>query len=197
MVRIKKEPDDRREDILVETLRQIELNGIDRVRAVDISKALGVSSGLIFYHFGSLRQLILESIRYATEREVSLLEQSKEGDGIDVTERLLAALKQYGPTDSAFGWRLWIECWSASLRDSELRKMLDNLDQSWRSVIASLVEKGVLTGVFECEDPIGAAWRICSLLDGLSIQNVVFEGRVSHADIDHWMKVVIRQELGV
>lgn len=197
MARVKKDAEDRREDILVETLRLIESRGIDQVRGTDISKSLGVSAGLIFYHFDNLPTLITAAVRYATDREMAIIDGFLAQSDKDALTRLRAVLHEYGPTGSAFGWRLWIECWSAGLRDPDLRATVATLDQGWRKVITELIEEGVAGGEFTCPDPNGTAWRLSALLDGLAVHHVVFDHEVTTAQIDAWMDLTTRRELGL
>ncbi|MCV7192623.1 TetR/AcrR family transcriptional regulator [Mycolicibacterium brumae] len=197
MARKKKGAEDRREDILVETLRQIEAKGIDQVRAADISSSLGVSTGLIFYHFNNLPALITAAVQYATDRDMAIIAGLLTDTDDDALTRLRAVLREYGPTGSAFGWRLWVECWSASLRDPELRAAIARLDQGWRTVIAGLIEEGVADGTFACPDPASAAWRLTSLLDGLAVHHVVFDEEVTMAQIEDWLDLATRRELGL
>lgn len=197
MARVQKEVEDRREDILIETLRLIEAKGIDKVRGADISKNLGVSTGLVFYHFNNLPTLIAAAVSYATNREMALIDGFLTKTDDDVPTRLRAVLREYGPTGSAFGWRLWIECWSASLRDPSLRSTVAQLDAGWRRSICGLIEEGVVAGTFICPDPAGAAWRLSALLDGLAVHNVVFDQEVTTAQIDNWMDLATRRELGL
>lgn len=197
MARVKKQAADRREDILNATLDLIEEKGVNQVRGDDLAKTLGVSSGLIFYHFDNLQRLVTSAVEYATERQMEHLARRIEESGDDVVDRLHAVLREYGPTGTNFGWRLWIECWSGSLRDVELRKVVRSLDADWRGLITALVDEGVRIGVFVCPDPAGAASRLTALLDGLAVQHVAFDGAVTVAQIDDAISLTLSRELGV
>lgn len=195
--RDKKDAAYRREDILNATLATIEDKGIDRVRGADLAKRVGVSTGLIFYHFESLENLITSALRFAANRDIDHLRSVLERTEGDATTRLHAVLREYGPTGRAFGWLLWIESWSASLRSSELRKVIRTLDASWRDILIELIEEGVEAGEFDCPDPAGAAWRLTSLLDGLAVQLVVFEESVTRRQVADWMGLAVSRELGI
>ncbi|MFE5790841.1 TetR/AcrR family transcriptional regulator [Rhodococcus erythropolis] len=192
-----KQAEDRREDILNATLNLIEEKGVDQLRAADLAKVLGVSSGLIFYHFDNLQTLVTSAVSYATERQMAYLARLIEESGDDLIGRLYAVLHEYGPTGSAFGWRLWIECWSASLRDVELRKVVQSLDAEWRGLITDIIDEGVRTGVFDCPDPAAAALRLTALLDGLAVQYVVFDRAVTIIQIGDAMNLTLSRDLGI
>ncbi|MDJ0362401.1 TetR family transcriptional regulator C-terminal domain-containing protein [Rhodococcus sp. H29-C3] len=185
----------RREDILNATLAMIEDKGIDQVRGADLAKRVGVSVGLIFYHFDNLENLIISALRLAASRDMEHLHAMLESVDGDVTTRVYAVLHEYGPTGTAFGWRLWVESWSASLRNPELRKVIRMLDAGWRDVLIELIDEGTKSGEFRCPDPAAAAWRITSLLDGLAVQVVVFDEAVSNEQVADWTRLTVSREL--
>ncbi|WP_406238539.1 TetR/AcrR family transcriptional regulator [Nocardia sp. NBC_01009] len=197
MPRVKKEADARREEILAATLELITERGISGVRASDVASRLHVSPGLVFYHFDTLEKLIVSAFRSATERDLAQLEALLTTSDGTMTERLRTALHQYGPTGAAPSWRLWIEGWSASLRNPELRAVIRILDSRWRAVITDLVALGVASGEFKTSDPRGVAWRLTAMLDGLAVQRVAFDEAISGTDVANWTRAAIASELNV
>ncbi|WP_290060443.1 TetR/AcrR family transcriptional regulator [Amycolatopsis solani] len=184
----------RREEIVVAALQKIRDRGIAGVRAADIAKALDISTALIFYHFGTLEALIIEAFRQATETALATLRDELARGGPADT-RLHAVLTLYGPTNPGHNWQLWIEAQAAAMRDHELRAVLQRLDQRWRDAVVTLITEGVKTGVFRCEDPRGAAWRLTSLLDGLAVQVVAQTGSVTADDCARWVGQAVEKEL--
>ncbi|MCR6487585.1 TetR/AcrR family transcriptional regulator [Amycolatopsis sp. OK19-0408] len=185
----------RREEIVLAALEQIRTQGIAGVRAADIARVLGVSTALIFYHFGTLETLIIEAFRQAAERNLAVLRAELNRAG-PVRARLTAVLALYGPTEPTAGWQLWIEAGAAALRDAELRDVVQRLDLRWRDAVVSLIAEGVAAGDFRCSDPRGAAWRLTALLDGLAVQFVARQDTVSAADCAQWVEQALAHELG-
>lgn len=186
----------RREEILEATVEQIKQRGIAATRVTDVANALGVSSGLVFYHFAGKDQLLEEAFAYAVRRDLAALDEicARPAPALD---RLQAALKLYGPTGKAPGWLLWVDGWAASLRDPGLRQVIRRLDTRWRRAIEQLIAEGADTGEFHCDDPRGAAWRITALLDGLAVQLVVRRTGVTKAETATWLDAVVAGELGL
>ena len=60
-----------------------------------------------------------------------------------------------------------------SLREPEMRAMSRQLDLRWKDVLAEQIRLGNESGVFTCDDPEDAAWRISALVDGLAVQVMV------------------------
>ncbi|MBP2471492.1 AcrR family transcriptional regulator [Crossiella equi] len=185
----------RRHDILSATIEHIRTRGIAATRPADIASSLGISTALVFYHFGTIENLIIEAFSAAAERDLERLEALRaEGSAVN---RLSAVLRFYAPTEDAAGWVLWIESWAASLHDDNLRKVAQNLDLRWRDVVEEIIREGVAEGGFDCPDPRGAAWRITSLLDGLAIQVVARRGTLRPEDLTQWVHEMVARELGI
>ena len=195
MARVKKGADVRRGEILGATLELISERGIDALRGADVAARLEVSPALVFYHFESLENLVVSAFRYATERDLVKLDRIVAEQGSNSTERLHNALREYGPTGSAQSWRLWIEGWSAGLRNPTLRAVVRALDTRWRGVITDLIADGVASGEFRTADPRGAAWRLTALVDGLAVQRVAFDDAISQAEVATWVADAVRAEL--
>lgn len=196
MPRDKKDPADRREEILVATLDLIIASGVERLRATDVAERLGVSSGLIFYHFDTIENLIVRAFEFAAERDLARLDAVLATADGTIESRLRTVLREYGPTGKASGWRLWIESWSASLHEPALRKVVAGLDARWREVVTELIAEGVAARVFTSPDPRGSAWRLTALIDGLAVQDVALDSTVTDAQIADWMESALRLELG-
>jgi AcrR family transcriptional regulator len=185
----------RREEIVLAALDRVRARGIAGVRAADVAQALGVSTALVFYHFGTLEALIIEAFRQAAERNLAVLRDELARPG-PAGERLRAVLALYGPTAPTAGWHLWIEAGAAAMRDAELREVVQRLDLRWRDAVVSLITEGVAAGEFRCPDARGAAWRLTALLDGLAVQFVAREGTVTAGDCDRWVDQALAHELG-
>ena len=164
--------DVRREEILAATEAEVTKRGFARTRVSDIAEVLGVSSALIFYHFGTKERLFAEALAHAVNRDLSRLDVAvaKAADPVDGVRRILAL---YQPVGEASGWTIWVDAWAESLREPEMRAMSRQLDLRWKDVLAEQIRRGNESGVFGCADPEDAAWRISALVDGLAVQVMV------------------------
>ena len=185
----------RREEILAATIAQIEASGMSSLRVVDIASALGVSSGLIFYHFATKDALLVQALEYAVVSDAEQLDKALALPG-DPVERLREVLGQYGPTGQAHGWTLWIDAWSVALRTAAIRGSLRKLDQRWRNALKEVIDEGVRSGHFTCADPDSAVTRIGALLDGLSVAALVYE-TVSRKELQSWVRNATADEVGI
>jgi AcrR family transcriptional regulator len=187
--------DVRREEILRATCREVRARGFASTRVGDVAASLGVSSGLVFYHFASKDNLLSEAFRYAAQTDLDQLAVAVAGDG-PALDRLDRVFRLYSPGGSD-AWVMWIDAWSQALRSPELRRVSRELDLRWKETIARVIADGVAAAEFTCPDPSGAAWRLAALLDGLAIQVTVHTGVLSRQQLLDWVRIAAAAELGL
>jgi AcrR family transcriptional regulator len=217
MARIK--ADVRREEILRATCREVITRGFASTRVGDVAAALGVSTGLVFYHFTNKETLLGEAFRHAASEDLDRLSATATGGG-SAAQRLDRILQLYSPagasgdrsgTDertaastsareasvgSSEAWLLWIDAWGQALRSPELAEVSRQLDLCWKQTLAAVIREGVAAGEFTCPDPDAAAWRLTALLDGLGVQVTVHRS-VPTARLADWVRAAAAAELSV
>ncbi|MFJ5646170.1 TetR/AcrR family transcriptional regulator [Streptomyces sp. NPDC093223] len=186
----------RREEILDATVEQIKQHGIATTRVADVASALQVSSGLVHYHFATKEQLVEEAFAHAVRREMETLRTTLSRPATAVT-RMKAVLRLYSPTRQATEWRLWIDGWSAGMRDKGLHDVMTRMDAEWKAGITALVREGVERGEFTCADPRAAAWHITLFMDGLAVQLAARRGALEKAEAQRWVRGHVAAQLGV
>jgi AcrR family transcriptional regulator len=186
----------RREEILRATCDEVARRGFASTRAADVAGALGISTGLVFYHFESKDALLSAAFAYAAERDLERLDAAAAGTG-SALDRLATILRMYGPEGVGAGWALWIDAWAAALRSPEMAEVSQRLDVRWKDTVAEVISQGVAAGELTCSDPSGAAWRITAMIDGLAVQSTVHDGVLTSTQIDDWVRTSAAAELGV
>jgi AcrR family transcriptional regulator len=187
--------DERREEILTATTELLDRIGLEAIRVADVAKALGVSPGLVFYHFGTKDTLVAEAFAHAVDRDLRRLDLATT-KGSDPVDRLRRVLRLYGPTGAAAGWRLWIDAWALAQREPVIRRVLRRLDQRWSAALLEVFEQGVAEDAFTCADPEAAVARVSALLDGLSVATLVYRS-VTRAQLREWVASAVAAELGL
>jgi AcrR family transcriptional regulator len=187
--------DVRREEILAATVELIDANGLAQTRVKDVASVLGISAGLIFYHFETKDALLAAAFRHAVRQDLLRLEQTVTRYA-DPVERLRRILAVYGPQGRAPGWRLWIDAWALAQREPAIRKVLRHLDDEWRAALLRTIEDGVGAEQFRCADPSAAVARIGALLDGLSVATLVYR-TVSRLDLRTWVREATAREVAI
>jgi AcrR family transcriptional regulator len=141
----------------------------------DVAAELGCSSGLIHHYFTSMDDVLATAFDAAAGAELSAL-QDVLGTRPDPLDRLAGFFESYARGDDV-SFQLWLDAWAEAPRRPALRATSRRINVAWQELLASTFTDGVRLGVFRCDDPDAAAWRVLSLLDGLALQNV------AHGDV--------------
>lgn len=190
----RRKPEVRREEILAATVVEVERRGFAQTRVVDVAVALGISPGLVFYHFATKERLLTAALEYAVVSDLTRLDLAL-SRATSAADRLTAVLRLYAPQGKARGWALWIDAWAAALRQPEMRRTIRRLDLRWQDALAVVIADGVAAGEFRCGDPRAAAQRLTALLDGLAIQATLHR-RLSRRQLVEWVRQAAAAELG-
>jgi AcrR family transcriptional regulator len=198
---IVKQGKDRHQEILDAAARVITDRGLAETRISDIADEAGVSPGLILYYFESKDRLLAEALTFAndqfylrTSREIRRIPSAKDRLRRLIDLSVPAFLPEFGRLDE---WALWIEVWVRALRDPEMAKDREVLDQRWRSQLADIIRGGQSSGEFS--SPVGAdelALRLATLIDGLAIQVIMNDSDVSPERMHRTCMEVSAQQLG-
>jgi AcrR family transcriptional regulator len=184
----------RREEIIDAMVEQIAERGIAATRVADVAAAMGVRTGLIFYHFETKEALLAEAFPRAMQHDLDDLTKIL-ARKTPPSARLRAVVKLYVPAGGAPGWRLWIDGWAAALRDPGLVQAMRDIDNIWRSAVHDLIVEGNAVGEFRCRAPEVSAARITALLDGLAVQKVVRGSGPTPTERKRWIDEVLDFEL--
>jgi AcrR family transcriptional regulator len=186
----------RRVEILEATRSVVLEKGFGGTRIKDVADALGVSTGLVHYHFESKDELLAETMRYAADADIRRLEKTVAA-GSDPVERLDRVLREYLPGPRDQSWTLWIDAWGEALRNATLMEISEELDAAWVALLERVIRDGVTARRFRTHDPAGVAWRLAALMDGLGLQVVLHKGTMSRARMLEHTRTAAAAELGL
>lgn len=185
----------RRNEILEATCQVVIDRGFAATRVSDVANRLGVSTGLIHYHFDSKELLLAEALRYAAEQDIARLEQELE-QAPTALAKLDAMFAFDLPEAGEPSWTLWIDGWGEAIRNPTMRRISHDLDLAWKDRLRAIILTGVANGEFTCPDAEGTAWRLSSLLDGLGVQFTVHDA-VTRTQLLRHMRAAAALELGI
>ncbi len=191
---------DRHQEILDAAAQVITERGLAETRISDVAEAAGVSPGLILYYFESKDRLLAEALTYSNDqfflrmsREIRRMPSAREQLRHVIDLSVPGYLPEYGRLDE---WALWIEVWVRSLRDPQIAKDREILDQRWRRSIADIIRAGQASGEFPGGDADELALRLGSLIDGLAIQVIMNDSQVSPERMHRACMEVAAREIG-
>jgi len=183
---------------IIDGMREVVLErGLRETRVQDVARKLGISTGLIHYHFATKEELLEVMLR---ENVADLIAEARKSLAeLPRPEAQLARLFDvfYLPTSRRDPWWvLWIDIWGEALRDDAIRRISEDLDNAWVDLTAEVIAEGVVAGTFHSPDPVESAWRLCALLDGLALQVVLHERTMTAAQMRSHVRRAAELELG-
>ncbi len=189
-------PEDRREAIVAATLAVMERRGVAATTVRDVAAELGTSSGLIHHYVDSMDDLLAEAFERAAGADLAVTRAAVESASQPV-DKLRLFFDTYARAEDDIGMQLWLDAWAEAARRPALQRISRQLNEDWHALLASVVNDGVAAGDMACADADAAAWRILSLLDGLTLQVVAHGAVLSMAQVDAWSRAGAERELGL
>jgi AcrR family transcriptional regulator len=186
-----------RRDAIVEAALAVALRkGFGSTTVRDVAAELHCSSGLIHHYFGSMDEVLAAAFERAAGRDLADTEAAV-AEAITPEGRLSAFFGSYARADQDWSYQLWLDAWADAVRRPVLGDTSRRLNTAWQQLVVRIIRDGVVAGRFRCADPDATAWRLLSLLDGLSLQAVAHRGLIERATVLEWTVGTAEDELGL
>lgn len=168
-------------------------DGLGRLRYRNIAERAGVSIGTLQHYFGSLENLLLETLRYV-DRAIDWGAPDTEEE-----DSWLAILRSLDHLIDATGSTLpivWSRIWEADNTHTRLREEAAQLYRGWANLFEETVARGTRSGRFAPElAPDVLSETIMSLIDGTTLG--VSGGRMEREAARRSLHQVVAVLLGV
>jgi AcrR family transcriptional regulator len=162
----------RRRQIVRATIRCLARDGYAALTMKKVSRAAGVSQGILHYYFADKRAILVEALHAVVrdlDRRVAAA-QSRSGDSPRARLRALIRACLTSAVEEREIWVVFVEFWGEMMHDAKLRAVNAALYRRMRRLIGRLVRDGVRRGMFRSVDAGAAAAVVLALVDGLSLQ---------------------------
>jgi AcrR family transcriptional regulator len=189
-------PEVRRDVILDATVRVMRRKGMAATTVRDIAQEMGTSSGLIHHYVESMDVLLADAFERAAGEDLRATCVAL-ADANGPVDRLRIFFATYVRAEQDWAFQLWLDAWAEAARRPAVRETSHRLNVAWQQVLAAAIREGNTDGAFSCDDPEAAAWRILSLLDGLTLQAVAHEVDIDRASVTRWSAQFAESELGL
>ena len=189
-------PGDRRRAIIDAALQVSLRKGLGSTTVRDVATEMGTSSGLIHHYFDSMDEVLAAAFEQAAGHDLAITTQAMDAED-DAVGKLRAFFRTYASTDQDWAFQLWLDAWAEASRRPALRRTSQRLNVAWQLLLESTIRDGVADGSLRSADPEGTAWRIISLLDGLSLQVVAHRTTLDRATVLKWVARTTEVELGL
>jgi AcrR family transcriptional regulator len=189
-------PSQRRDAIVDAALSVALTKGLGSTTVRDVAAAMGTSSGLIHHYFESMDDVLAAAFERVAAADLEVTATAMAATA-SPTAAIVEYLRTYAPADKDWAFQFWLDAWSEAARRPALRATSRRLNLAWQELLQRTIVAGVASGELRCDDPVGAAWRIVSMLDGLALQVVAHGTTVRRPDVAGWAATAAELELGL
>ncbi|WP_370185066.1 TetR/AcrR family transcriptional regulator [Rhodococcus wratislaviensis] len=164
--------DRRRDEITDATLAIIARDGIRAIKTRTVAEESGWSTGSLAHYFGSSRELLLGSMRRATEVQGRILRTYRDKSGLTPLEALYGIVESLLPFDDrrlALNRIFLAFCGEATADDKlneEISEYFDNIRRFVRRAIVAAQDQGYVRGDIDADN---ATLHLCALIDGFTL----------------------------
>lgn len=160
---------------ILDTARKVFVEkGYKSVTMKDIVEACGISRGGLYLYFDSTEQILLEILQMEAEETDDIFSENiTEGDtAADILTLFLKEQKKELLQKNTLTTAVYEYFFAnkATDKNNMLRKQFD----AGVRVLEKLIETGIASGEFYCENPKGAASNIMYVLEGMKINAQTF-----------------------
>jgi AcrR family transcriptional regulator len=188
--------EDRRRMMVEAALAVMLRKGIAATTVRDVAAEMESSPGLIHHYFDSMDALVAAAFEQVATRGIEVSREAVARE-TEPTARLSEFFRSYLRDDRDWAFQLWLDAWADASRRPALQASSRRLNLEWQQLLASLIEEGVAAGTFTCPDVPAAAWRILSILDGLTLQALAHGEPFDRGWVLPWSAEVAERELGL
>lgn len=188
--------EDRRRLMVEAALAVMLRKGIAATTARDVAAEMDSSPGLIHHYFDSMDELVAAAFEEVAVRGIEATREALATES-DPAARLSEFFRSYIRDDRDWAFQLWLDAWAGASRSPTLQAVSRRLNLEWQQLLAAVIEDGVAAGTFTCADVPAAAWRILSILDGLTLQAVAHGEPFDRGWVLPWSAGVAERELGL
>lgn len=186
---------DRQAMILESAVRVIAQSGVRGLRVEKLAAEAGISTALIYYHFGSRAGLIRRTLEYVNDRAARYTEQALASrDPRAQLEQMLLLEIQGTPTvrENSIAWG---ELRASAVFNDELREQLRDATQAWSADLQAVIKLAQdAESADPAIDPSDSADRLTALVEGLSERWL--SGSITLERAQHLLAGGITAELG-
>jgi AcrR family transcriptional regulator len=193
---VRMSPDERREAIVVAALDVARRKGLGATTVRDVAAEMETSSGLIHHYFESMDDVLAAAFDRAASEDLARTIEAMAAVA-DPLRKLVAFFDNYSVAGFDWTFQLWLDAWAEASRRPPIQQTSERLNVEWQQLLAETIKEGAAAGIFDCDDPDATAWRIISLLDGLSLQVVAHQATLARETVSSWIRSYAESEVGL
>jgi AcrR family transcriptional regulator len=168
--------------------------GFEGLRTRDVAERAGVNIATLHYYFKHKDDLIRSVVEYTREQFKNRHAPSSQlaiSKPLDYVRQEFADVA-YHAQELSENFLVWLEILLHSLRDTAIKQVFEDFDDSWLHVFETYLAEGVQQGVFRSDLDIGAtAAALIAFIKGAMVQMLfspqTFPAERVYAQIERWL----------
>jgi AcrR family transcriptional regulator len=162
---------DRREELVQIAYRHIAQRGFEGLRVRDVAAEAQINNATLHYYFLTKEALI----QAVVEKLIQGFSTMGEAESAPPETALQAIRHEFEDArrrlENPDQFVVFTELLIRSRRDPAIAAVFSQLDQSWRSYLVSIIERGIESGEFRADlDPANTATMIMAVIKGFGFQ---------------------------
>lgn len=182
-MRVVKEAEERKNEILDVAERLFGTKGFDSTSTTDILNEIGIARGTLYYHFQSKEEILDAMISRMTNRLIEKAGAIAAQKEVPVLQRLTMLLRSLNVSDGNLGQELL-----AQAHKPQNALMHQKMEQSMLSginpILTDLIKEGTAKGICQTDYPEEVAEMT------FLYANTVFDGLMEHSEEEQQRKIV-------
>lgn len=182
-MRVVKEAEERKNEILDVAERLFGIKGFDSTSTTDILNEVGIARGTLYYHFKSKEEILDAMISRMMERLIENAKAIVAQKDVPVLQRLTMMLVSLNVSDSNFGQELLKQAHKPqnALMHQKMEKCLLS---GINPIITDLIKEGITQGICQTDYPEEVAEMT------FLYANTVFDDLMEHSEEEKQRKIV-------
>jgi len=159
----------RRRQLILATIKSIAKYGLSGTKLSHVSKAAGLSQGIINFHFKSKEDLLIETLKYIRDDYVETWLKALAACP-DEPAAILAVLACVDFDASAFDRNklaVWFAFWGEASARPIYRRICKERDEGYSQMIIDLMARLAEEGSYEAVNPVAVSTGFQALTEGL------------------------------
>lgn len=162
-----------KEALVQATYRALREHGYSDLAVTDIAAEFDKSKSLIYYHYDSKDDLLLELLTYATDQLFEDIDSNTgQGHHNDLNCLLTLLLPQSLSAERHDAQQILFELRARALVDGAYRVQFTRFDECLSRRIEDIVADGIAAGVFETADPACISDHVLATVNGAALQRL-------------------------
>ncbi|MET4432916.1 AcrR family transcriptional regulator [Mycolicibacterium sp. 624] len=158
--------------------------GYSDTRIADVAQRANVSTALVFYHFETRENLLLETLKRSESdfREAALVRLGRAKSVKDRLTILIEMACAADDDDTRMQWGLYFELLAQAQRHVEIAEARAFHARAWRDLITHVVREGQINGDIDASvDEREFAVVMAAMLDGMTAQVALNDSEVTES----------------